>query len=187
MSRLGIMASQISGHLITNAYESIATVAVGSGGAASASFTSIPATYKNLQIRIFGRSNRADVNEAIGIQFNGDTGNNYGSHGFWGDGSGIGVAQLNYPAGAISLPWVAGGSSSNSWGVGVIDILDYASTAKNTTVRGFQGYDNNGNGQIGIGSGLWSNTAAVSSIVVKPFYGSSWNQYSHIALYGIRG
>ena len=107
-------------------YASIATVTVGSGGQASASFTSIPSEYKHLQIRILGRSNRADSNDQIGIQFNSDTGNNYGSHGLWGDGGGSATAALlNYPAGAITLPWIAADSNgSNVFGSSVIDILD---------------------------------------------------------------
>jgi len=172
----------------TNAYESIATVSVGLGGSAGAVFTSIPSTYKHLQVRILARSSRADQNEQIGIQFNSDTGNNYGSHGLWGDGSGATAAQLNYPASAITLPWIAGNSNgSNVFGVSVVDILDYTSTNKYKTVRGLSGYDNNGNGQAALGSGLWSNTSAVSALTVKPYYGLLWNQYSVIALYGIKG
>ncbi len=182
---LGIFASQ--GRVAANSYESIATVTVGSGGSSAATFSSIPSTFKHLQVRLFAKSNRADQNEAIGIQFNSDTGNNYGSHGLWGDGSSTAAAQLNYPASAISLPWVAGNSNGSSvFGVSVIDIFDYTNTNKYTTVRGLNGYDNNGNGQAALGSGLWSNTAAVTTVTVKPFYGSLWNQYSQIALYGIK-
>lgn len=190
------MLNVISGTLSAGAppvsptsYESIETVTVGLGGQASASFTSISSNYKHLQIRILGKSNRADANEQIGIQFNSDTGNNYGSHGLWGDGGGSASAtQLNYPASAVTLPWIAGDSNgANVFGVSVIDILDIQNTNKYTTVRGLNGYDNNGSGQAAFGSGLWSNTAAVTSVTVKPFYGSLWKQYSVIALYGIKG
>jgi len=134
-----------------------------------------------------GKSNRTDPNEAVGIQFNSDTGNNYGSHGLWGDGSGIGAAQLNYPSSAISLPWIAGNSNgSNVFGASIIDILDYTNTSKFTTVRGLTGFDNNGNGQAGFGSGLWSNTASINAITFKPFYSSLWIQNSQFALYGVK-
>lgn len=173
----------------TNAYESIATTLVGSGGTSSVTFSSIPNTYKHLQIRMLSRSNRSDANEQIGIQFNSDTGNNYGSHGIWTDGGGtVAVAQLNYPAGAITLPWTSGNNNTSSvFGGSVIDILDYTNTSKYQTVRGLSGYDNNGSGLIAIGSGLWANTSAISSIVVKPYYGTAWLQYSSVALYGIKG
>jgi hypothetical protein len=167
--------------------EPIATTLLGSD-TASVTFSNIPNTYKNLQIRVFGRSNRSDPNGAVGIQFNSDTGNNYGTHGLWGDGSGIGAAQLNYPASAITLPWIAADTNSaNVFGVSIIDILDYLNANKNTTVRGLTGFDNNGNGQAGFGSGLWSNTAPINSITVKPFYGSLWKQHSRFSLYGIKG
>lgn len=182
----GLWASSISGNLSSN-FDSIATVTVGAGGQASASFTSIPSIYKHLQIRMLARSNRADNNEAIGIQFNSDTGNNYASHGLWGDGSSATASALNIPGAAISLPWVPGSLSTNAWGGAVIDILDYQSTSKNKTVKGIQGFNNNGNGQAGFGSGLWVNTASITTITVKPFYGTSWNQYSSFALYGIKG
>jgi hypothetical protein len=45
-------------------FESIATVTVGGGGASSISFTSIPATYKHLQLEIYGKNNRGTVTDA---------------------------------------------------------------------------------------------------------------------------
>ena len=50
MPILGIIASQ-DYNRVTNSYESIATVTVGSGGSSSLTFSSIPATYTHLQIR----------------------------------------------------------------------------------------------------------------------------------------
>jgi hypothetical protein len=47
---LGIMASQISGHLSNTAYESIATVDASSSS--SVTFSSIVGTYTHLQVRI---------------------------------------------------------------------------------------------------------------------------------------
>jgi hypothetical protein len=53
---LGIIAS--SKLSAVGDYESIATVTVGSGGAANVEFTSIPATYTHLQLRLLAsRSN----------------------------------------------------------------------------------------------------------------------------------
>jgi hypothetical protein len=81
---LGIMASQISGHLSNTAYESIETVTVGSGGEASITFSSIAADWKHLQIRVFASPTTADVF----MKFNGDgTTTNYSRHYLYGDGS----------------------------------------------------------------------------------------------------
>lgn len=188
MPILGIIASSFrSGVGPVGAYDSLGSVTVGAGGVASVTFSSIPSGYKHLQIRLISRSNRADSNDQIGIQFNGDTANNYGSHGMWGNGSSVTTAQLNYPASAVTLPWTSGNNNTSGvFGVSVIDVLDYGNSSKYKTVRGLSGYDNNGSGLVALGSGLWSSTAVVTSVTVKPYYGSLWNQYSSIALYGVK-
>ena len=79
MPVLGIIASQISGHLFqpTGAYDSIATSTVGAGGAASIVFSSIPSTYTHLQIRGIVRISAI---AEMRMQFNGDTATNYSWH-----------------------------------------------------------------------------------------------------------
>ena len=42
-------------------YDSIATVVVGSGGASSITFSSVPSTYKHLQIRFIARNDVGGV------------------------------------------------------------------------------------------------------------------------------
>ena len=54
----------------TTSYESIATVTVGSGGAANVEFTSIPADYTHLQIRGIGRDANSAYRDSIQIRFN---------------------------------------------------------------------------------------------------------------------
>jgi hypothetical protein len=64
---------------IPNYYQSIQTITVGSGGLATASFTSIPQTYKHLQIR--GFFNQGGGNW-INTTYNSDTtAGAYQSHG----------------------------------------------------------------------------------------------------------
>jgi len=53
----------------TNSYESISTVTVGSGGSTTISFSSIPATYKHLQIRAIAKASGTNFNPKM--QFNG--------------------------------------------------------------------------------------------------------------------
>ena len=80
------------------------------------------------------------------------------------------------------------GSSATSgmFAAGVIDILDYALTSKYKTIRNLIGNDRNGGGTTGVYSNLWRNSAAISSITLTPDSGN-WVQYSHFALYGIKG
>ena len=128
---LGIMASQISGHLSNTAYESIATVTVGAGGTSTATFSSIPSTYKHLQLRILARD--AGGNGEFKIEFNGDTTTtNYRKHNLYGDGSTASASSANNNTCA---PLAYSGQTANAFEAVVIDILDYANTNKNTTIR----------------------------------------------------
>ena len=180
---LNIIAGSLSTGVppvVPNSYESIATSIVGSGGSSSITFSSIPSTYAHLQLRQF--INGTSSTNFKG-QFNGDTGNNYAVHYLLGDGSGVDAGagtSINYYANGLI------NSTSNTFAVSIVDILDYSSTSKNTTTRTLTGYDNNGSGLIILYSGLWLNTAAINSITIFPNTGT-FNQYSSFALYGIKG
>jgi hypothetical protein len=183
MPILGIIASSKFGD--AGDFESIATVSVGSGGAANVEFTSIPSTYSHLQIRAFARSTRTEVQDYMDVRLNNDSGANYSYHFLQGDGS---VTQAG---GSVSLnqaysSYIAGGNSTSGvFGVNILDILDYSSTNKNKTFRFLGGFDNNGSGRIAMMSDLWMNTNAVTSVKLSPSTGS-FSQYSQFALYGIR-
>jgi len=83
---------------------------------------------------------------------------------------------------------VAGSTAgSNVFAVTVLDLLDYANTSKNKTVRNLAGYDKNGAGQIALNSGSWMSTSAVTQIDISPRVGTLFSQYSSFALYGIKG
>ena len=165
-------------------FESIATTTVVSN-VSSVTFSSIPATYTHLQIRAIARGTQADISDQIGIQFNGDTSANYVIHQFGGNGS-IVFSGGNASQTRLVPAYIAGSSTAaNIFGVGVINILDYANTNKYTTVRGLSGWDSNGAGYTILRSGLWLNTNAITSIVFTPDSGS-FVQYSSFALYGIK-
>jgi hypothetical protein len=175
---------------ILSSYESIQTVTVGSGGQASISFTSIPSTYKHLQVRFMGRSNFSG-GDRIGqeIQFNSDTGANYARHQLYGDGAAAGAAattSTTYISSGLS-ELTAATAPSNVFGVGVIDILDYQNSSKYKTVRALAGQDQNStSGRIFLASGVWLSTSAITSITLLPENGS-FVQYSSFALYGVKG
>lgn len=182
---LGIYASQISGHLVTSSYESIATVNVGAGGSSTITFSSIPSTYKHLQLRCLWKDlNNATINASM--QLNGDTAANYSYHWLTGDGSSASAAG----GGSASNITVIGQSraGSNVFGGIIIDILDYASTTKNKTVRSLSGTDANGSGNIFFTSGGWYNSSnAINSIsLTTNGVTIGFSQYSSFALYGIK-
>ena len=73
-------------------YESISTVTVGAGGTSSISFSSIPSTYKHLQIRFIGTCTvSGEYSQAVYMRVNSDTGSNYSRHSLGGNGSTISV------------------------------------------------------------------------------------------------
>lgn len=181
----GIIASRFTPQ---GDFESIATVSVGAGGSSSISFNSIPSTYQHLQLRWIGRTNRAgNASDTVTIALNSDSGANYSYHNLYGDGSAAGAG-----AGAnttiMYVGWVAGATAlSNTFGVGVLDILDYANTNKYKTVRSLTGRENNGSGIVSIESNSWRSTSAVTSLTITSQFGGTYQQHSQFALYGIRG
>jgi hypothetical protein len=172
----------------TTSYESISTVTV-STAVSSISFTSIPSTFKHLQIRGIARTSVADTRESIKLTFNSDTGANYARHSLWGSGSAasaFGASSQNY---VLLTDFAAANATSSIFGAAITDVLDYQNTNKYKTVRSLGGVDLNSATDVydGLNSGLWMNTNAVTSITLTPFSGSNLTQYSQFALYGIKG
>lgn len=195
MSRLGIYASQISGHLTpATSYESIQTQTL-TGTQSTISFTSIPSTYKHLQIRGISRSDHAvTYQDVLMAQYNSDAtaGNYYAYHILTGDSS----AAASYAGASTTTAGgmagrVAGGSGiANSFAMVVIDILDYTNTNKYKVSRaltGNQGQSTATDNDVTMFSHLWKNTAAITRIDLKVNGGYNFVNLSSFALYGIRG
>ena len=188
---LGIMASQISGHLYapTGSMYHIASTTLGSGVTTSIEFTSIPADYTHLQIRAIAKTDRADsALSAMDMTFNGDVSAwNYSWHEIYADGSTV-TAGGNSGTQMILFERVAGNTgATNIFSAHTIDILDYANTNKYKTTRGLNGLDLNGSGVIDFSSGNWRNTAAITSIkFVADYNTTGFKQYSSFALYGVK-
>lgn len=196
----GVIASGISGHLTPpwspeGGYDALATVTL-STSASSITFSGIPQGYKHLQIRLLNRFIASGDYGYGGVRFNGDTGTTYDYHHLYGVGGGQALAYA-----AINQNWMRAASVipgdamlTNNFGVAIYDILDYSSSSKLKTVRSFNGFDNNGTGGtdtikgfIDFGSGLWRNTAPITSITLGDSGGTyDLAQYSTAALYGVK-
>lgn len=179
---LNVISGTLTGGVApsTNSYESIATVTVGSGGSSTVTFSSIPSTYKHLQVRAFWKL--ANPTNLVG-NFNGDTGSNYKDHELYADGSSVSSFVPSVSPTGLS----AGYQGGSGFCVSIMDILDYADTNKNKVTRTLFGNDRNGSGDISLDSGLWINTSAVTSLVFKAQDSGLIQQYSSFALYGIKG
>lgn len=189
MPILGIIASQQPGHLATIAYDSIATV-YGTGLSTAITFSSIPQTYKHLQIRAVMR----DTNGSTGygetdIRLNNNSGgaSSYVKHYLRGDGLAASAGYFSNGDDLYGSSYPRGGSYPNVVGSQIIDILDYTNTNKNKTIRVLGGFDGNGAGEISLWSGLYfANTSAITQIDIFPNL-SGFTTTSAFALYGIKG
>lgn len=169
--------------ILSGAFESIATVNL-NAAQATVTFSSIPQTYKHLQIRLISRNSTAG-NVNASLKLNNDTAGNYVAHYLSGDGSTAGAGYTGTNVGPTLILRTANGSASSGiFGVGIIDILDYSNTNKNKTTRSLSGADQNGSGSVMFISNLWMSTSAITQIDITA--DSTFAQYSHFALYGIR-
>lgn len=176
----GILASSKTGRL--NSFESIATY-TGTGGATETTFSSLPSGFTHLQIRYSLVS--ASTGQAIQMQFNGDTTTNYAYHAVYGNGTSALAASTGTTGdNRLILDDFVVGTSPTYPSVAVVDILDAFNTSKYKTIKSLNGADFNGSGAIGLNSGLWRSTAAITSIRI--YTPGAINSGSKIALYGVK-
>ena len=187
MPILGIMASAMSANLWQpeGAYDSLATVTL-SAATSSITFAGIPSTYKHLQIRYIGRNSATGSAFAtLRMRMNGYS-SAYPLHRLFGDGataSGYSATTEVYIQDTMSM--ASNSATASVFGAGIIDLLDYADTNKFKTLRALSGTDNNGSGQIILGSGLYQQTTAITSITLEA-NGVNWLTNSSFALYGVK-
>jgi hypothetical protein len=165
-------------------FTKIASVSVGAGGAASIDFTSIPATYTDLCIKLSGRSARAAQQaDNLFITFNSNT-SGYTMKALTSNASSVGSA--GYSSRYASFAVDAAGSTASTFSSHDIYIPNYAG-ANNKSYSADSVSENNSasSAQSDLVAGLWSNTAAITSISLLPEV-STWVQYSTATLYGIK-
>jgi hypothetical protein len=165
---------------MANTYVKIATVTVGSGGTANMTFSSIPSTYTDLVLKISGRTNVADYVDFCKVQFNG-VATNQSERALRGNGS----AANSYSDTLIYSATNGNTSTTSTFGNLELYIPNYAgSTNKSVSLDGVN--ENNATAALAeMQAGLWSSTAAITSIALVPYTGTLWQQYSTATLYGI--
>ena len=157
------------------------TVTVGSGGAATIDFTSIPATFTDLMLVFSLRQSAANNN--IRLSINGTT-SNYSEIVLYGTGSA--TASTTASTTYFNLIYSNGsGETANTFGNGQVYIPNYAGS-NNKSMSADAVYENNAAAAIaGLTALLWSNAAAITSLSLVPVSGT-WVQYSTATLYGIK-
>lgn len=198
LSRSGLLTYQKYSSLLAGneayipagpAYDLLETVIL-TGSQSIVEFTNIAATYgadyQHLQVRATSRTDRTGAhNEPPKLNINSDTGTNYSYHSLYAYSTGFGSSngstqnRILLAEGATSASSVAG-----SFGVFVLDILNPFETDRFTTVRAFGGYKDTSLGMVQVSSGLWQDTAAVSTLTFDQLIGSNFLTGSRFSLYG---
>ena len=168
---------------MANTFELIASSTVGVLGAATIDFTSIPSTYTDLVIKYSLRSSSV-TDDYLGVKysFNGSTASFTYRH-LYGTGSatGSGSGSTNNPSGYMQ----AGLTTSNTFANGETYIPNYAGSTNKSFSTDSVVENNATLGFDDLLAGLWSNTAAITSITLTPASGS-FVQYSTAYLYGVK-
>lgn len=159
----------------------IGKVALGAS-AANIQFTSIPGGMTDLMLVCSLRSDRASATkDDTYLEFNGSSAN-LSSRGLEANGA----TAASWSASVIYGPLATGSTAtSNTFGSGEIYVPNYAgSTNKSVSISTV--HETNATTAYAYATaGLWSNTAAITSILIKPVTGPNFVSGSSVFLYGI--
>jgi hypothetical protein len=144
--------------------------------------------YKNLQLRIVSRTNRAgsDAGDAY-IQFNDDSSAAYSAHQLYGDGSSVGSAGYINQSFMYAFSPLGPNQTAGAFSASIHDILDFSNTAKYKTMRSFAGgagYAAGHHAPATLWGGSWRSLSAITSITITCAYGASFTANSRFSLYG---
>jgi hypothetical protein len=166
----------------TPTYTQLATVTLGTA-ASSVTFSSIPATYRDLVLVATARSTIADTVDYLTPRVNGDSGANYNQAFMFGDPNNVANGGSNSNQTFQADVLVPGNTAASGiFAVGIFQFMDYSATDKHKTTL------SRGN-QIGYPEARvarWANTAAITSIVLAlPYVSAQIAAGSTFNLYGI--
>lgn len=165
---------------MANTYTLISSVTVGAGGASSIDFTSIPATYTDLLVKLSVRQNTGNINYGY-VRINGASTNlSYRSL----EGSGSAAASAN---GAVGSYGIVNSSAYTANTFSNIEVYfpNYAGSTNKSWSADSVTENNATAAYADLIAGLWSQTAAINQLTFYPEAASSFVQYSTAYLYGI--
>jgi len=164
-------------------YVKIASVSVGVLGAANMEFTSIPATYTDLVLKISQRGTEAAVYNTLRTRFNNDTTDaNYAYR--YVRGSGSAASSASSSASPYSGEGNGTTSTSNTFSNFELYIPNYAGSQAKSSSLDLVSENNATEAYAQLIARLWTGTAAINQITVFPSTGT-FLQYSTATLYGI--
>jgi hypothetical protein len=163
-------------------YVALATVTVGSGGAANIEFTSIPGTYTDLVLKASLRDTRNGVANDFNLEINGSSANRtYKAL----NGNGSTTSSFGGTSATIGVE-TGDTSTASTFGSFELYIPNYAGS-NNKSMSSDSVQENNGTqGEQWFVASLWSQTSAITSLKLVPGSGFSYKQHSTATLYGIK-
>lgn len=167
---------------MANTFELIASATIGSGGAADITFTSILPNWTDLCLMISARDNAGAGSNYINMKLNGSA-SGFSGRFINGAGSGTPASSSAYPQLVIEYP--GGLATANTFGNGQIYFPNYAGSTFKSYSCDSVGENNATTAYANLNAGLWSNTAAITSITLTPNSGS-FVQYTNAYLYGVK-
>ena len=166
---------------MANTYTLINSYAA-TGSVTSINFTSIPSTYTDLLIKI---SSRVDVagnyTDWIKIGFNGST-TSFTYHLIEGTGSSVGVFSGSGQLSGVSVGLTA---TSNTFSNSEIYIPNYTGSSNKSYSVDAVTENNASSANAVFNAGMWSNSAAITSVNLSPNGATNFLQYTTAYLYGI--
>lgn len=170
----------------TPTYTLIASSTVGSGGASSIDFSSIPSTYTDLCVKVSAR--RSDTSEGyLSLRFNANSGSNYSNRTLRGTGS---AASSSADNSTTFLDfWVIDGTgyTANTFASTDIYIPNYAGSTNKSVSADNVAEGNTNTMYMQMTAGIWAQTTAINQITLYAAGAPSgtFAQYSTAYLYGI--
>jgi hypothetical protein len=147
-------------------------------------FSSIPQTYTDLVLITSLRTTRSGggTEDSVKLEFNGVT---TAYSGRWLRGDGANTNSNTFSTALFLQNQNSNDTTSNTFSNASVYIPNYTlSTNKSLTVENVN--ENNGaTAWASIVAGLWSNTAAITSLTLTPNVGPNFAQYSSATLYGV--
>ena len=170
---------------MADTYTLISSVTVGAGGAASIDFTSIPSTYTDLLLRVSPRSTRTGVSaNELKVTFNGST-TSYSEKTLRGNGASASSGSYT-SAGIANILIDSTDATASTFSSLDYYIPNYAGSNYKSVSTDSVSENNGTTAYATLDAGLWSNTAAITSIKIQDNDGNNLAQYSTAYLYGIK-
>ena len=157
----------------------VSTVTVGAGGTSEILFSGIPQSATDLLVVVSIRAASGGIDAAPFVKFNNDA-TSYTGRTILGSGSN----KYSETKSNFTMMQAGSGSTANTFGSGQIYIPNYSGSANKSFSMETLGENNGTEAWMEIRAGLWSNTAAITSLSI---YRSDYNilQYSTASLYTI--